>query len=163
MDSKRFLLLTIGLLGVCCVVILTTSALVSPEFLADVSSATTINLIDNNTLHGELTATGQHKYYRVSLSSSDIYVFQVTSVKALNDSIKDANLAVRSNNGATLAFKDDGNGLEAIFGSDFFPDRFVDPTILFKPSSTGQYILDVGSFRDEEIGNVSSSISSCID
>ena len=104
---------------------------------ATASTSTAYGLNIGESAQGSLAATGDHDWYRVSLTAGQSYSFALVGTGTIN--VRDAYLNLRNAGGNTIASDDDG-------GPSY------NSTIIFTAPTSGTYYLDAGSYNDGSTG-----------
>ncbi|HQV04925.1 M10 family metallopeptidase C-terminal domain-containing protein [Novosphingobium sp.] len=112
---------------------LTVTAPVSDAVAA--STATTSTLTLGNAVNGTMDANGDHDWYAVTLTAGTSYVF---TTSATGGADVDTTLSLRNASGSLLAYNDDSTGTYS--------------RVVFTPTTTGTYYLDVGAWGNAETG-----------
>jgi serralysin len=95
------------------------------------STATTANLAITGSVDGNIDTSGDHDFYRVSLTAGQTYIFRTGGINA--STTTDTILALRDAGGAQILTNDDSG--EASFSA-----------IRYTAAATGTYYLDVSGF-----------------
>ena len=99
------------------------------------SSATTSSLTLGSAVNGTMDANGDRDWYAVTLTAGTSYVF---STSATGGADVDTTLSLRNASGSLLAYNDDSTGTYS--------------RVVFTPTTTGTYYLDVGAWGNAETG-----------
>ncbi|MFM5950769.1 MAG: M10 family metallopeptidase C-terminal domain-containing protein [Novosphingobium sp.] len=112
---------------------LTSTAVVADAVAASTSTSSTLTL--GNTVNGTMDGNGDHDWYAVTLTAGTSYVF---TTSATGGADVDTTLFLRNSSGALLAYNDDSTGTYS--------------RVVFTPTTTGTYYLDVGAWGNAETG-----------
>lgn len=155
--SKRelkFLYITLAVFLAFFLLTFVTSIVISPPPRVNINQTVPLDAVLNASVLDQLSFEGEHKYYKLQLSASKTYIFEVEGFQDPSF-VDDPNLAVRKLNGERIIFDDDETVSDDVRGTQFLKDSLKNALIFYRPPQSGEYILDVGSFRDKETGFVS--------
>lgn len=100
------------------------------------SAATGSSLTLGTAVNGSFEANGDHDWYAVTLTAGTTYVFSTSATGGAGD--PDTTLMLRNASGTLLAYNDDYSGTYS--------------RVLFTPTTTGTYYLDLGAWGNAETG-----------
>ncbi|OWF65914.1 hypothetical protein B6A14_09155 [Polynucleobacter hirudinilacicola] len=105
---------------------------------------TTYTLAVGQTARGEISAKGDHDFYKVSLVAGQTYTFAEIGTGV--SSLKDPFLAIVNASGKRVASNDDGGpGSSAL--------------LTYKPTASGTYFIDAGAFNNGSTGQYGVSVT----
>jgi serralysin len=110
------------------------------------NSGSTVILPLSGTITGIIDTLGDHDWYRVSLVAGRTYTFETTPVSG---GVTDTILTLRNFSGGSVAENDDASTTTLL------------SRIVFTPTTSGFYFLDIGAYNNQQIGgfSITSSVS----